>query len=173
VVIKMHKLNEWVQKLNAAIRVLLEQDFGYPLGNNEVRPPIEHRGVKPDALYPLYEVCDGLSLPDVHIGYFLDSAERLSAAEQRGEPTSVQGTDSFAVHVFGSDGGGGRFSLRIDDGSVYYLPSSGAVRDGRYVEDDASIATRLAASVSDFLWLLYRDVDAFVRDDQGHAYMVG
>ena len=127
----------------------------------------------PAPLRELYGACDGLSAPDVHVGYFIDPASRVASAVQRGEPVLVAGVRSYPVHVFGSDGGGGRFAVGLEDAAVYYLPSSGAVDERKFIENSASPVRRIAASVDDFLRRLRDDVHAFVQGDDAHEYLVG
>jgi hypothetical protein len=167
-------LKEWLETVRADLAELARQDFDYPLGTNEVREPSSTRPTAvPSQLDELYRAFDGLSLPDVHVGYFIDTASRVASAPQRGEPVFVAGVPDLSVHVFGSDGGGGRFAIGVNDGAVYYLPSSGAVRQGRFIEDSASGVRRIAANVSDFLSRLREDIHAFVQGDSEHEYMVG
>jgi hypothetical protein len=161
-----------VTELKDLVARVKDMDLGYPAGVNEVRDGLSSPENIPAQLEPLYRSADGLSFPDVCGGYFLDSASWVASAQSRGEPASVAGNSTMPVRVFGSDGGGGRFVLRLDDGSVYYLPSSGAVREGVYDHDDVAVPRRLAETVLEFMWKLKDDVDAFVRDDQGHEGMV-
>jgi hypothetical protein len=121
----------WVAQLRKSLAELETQDFAYPL-RNDVRHPAPNRPVLPEALEPLYAVTDGISLPHAHVGYFIESAEGVAAMPARGEPSRLEGLMAMEIVVFGSDGGGSRFVLRIDDGSVYFLPSSGAMRDRVY-----------------------------------------
>ena len=169
---KPNNFRTWARKLQEALRTLALQDFGYPLGTNEVREPISPTPRIPQGLVPLYAVSDGISLPDVHVGYFIDSAERVASAAERREPTRIEGCKPLDIHVFGSDGGGGRFALRVDDGSVYYLPVAGAVKDGVFYEDSSVVARRIAETLPDFLWLLEADINAFVHNEQDHTYIV-
>jgi hypothetical protein len=161
----------WVAVLRKTLAELTTQRFDYPLGVNEVRSASSSRADLPHDLTPLYAVCDGVSLPDVHIGYFIDTAVRSSSAADRGEPTRIDGIHSTAIHVFGSDGGGGRFAVGTTDGTVYYLPSSGAVRDGVFFEGKVMKARRVAGSLLDFLWLLSADVEAFIQGREDHVYI--
>ena len=73
--------------------------------------------------------------------------------------------------MFGSDGGGGRFALDLDDKAVYYLPSMCGVEDGVLFVHDAAPVRRIADSVMDFLDRLKVDIEAFVRGDTTHTYM--
>lgn len=164
-------LSFWHRKLRAALAELAQQDFGYPIDENEVRAPASSPADLPEALRSLYSVCDGLSCPDVHVGYFLHPASWVVTAARRGEPTRVDGPQPFAIHVFGSDGGGSRFALRLDDGAVYFLPSSGAVHDGAWLEERVVVPEKLADTVAEFLWRLEADVQAFLRGAEDHAFM--
>lgn len=167
------RFQDWVRAVRETLAELNSQDLGYPLGVNGVRERAAgHHAALPLQLKALYEAFDGVSLPDVHIGYFIDPAARVVSATERGEPIFVDGAQQIAIHVFGSDGGGGRFALGVDDGAVYYLPSSGAVRKGKFQEDRAAPVRRVAGSVSSFLDRLKADIEAFVRGDSGHEYMV-
>ena len=167
-----HDFTAWSDSIRALLDELATQDFGYPLGVNEVRPPAAELNAVPADLVELYAAFDGMSLPDVHVGYFIDSAHRVASAAQRGEPTRIHGAYPRSIHVFGSDGGGGRFALDIENGAIYYLPSSGSVRDGVFFEDDVVHVHRIAGSILEFLRLLKADIAAFVRGDEIHKYMV-
>jgi len=162
----------WVKEIRALLEELGKQDFGYPVDKNEVLEPQRRVAGLPPDLEPLYEVCDGVSLPDVHVGYFLHPARRVVSAAKRGEPTRIEGKTRIPVHVFGSDGGGGRFAL-ADDRAIYYLPSGGAVIRGAFLEDKQVKAIRKASSVAEFLRLLRADVEAFVNGVDGHRYLTG
>ena len=159
----MTSMEDWLSAVRADLADLTRLDFGYPLGANEVRSPSATlpRGL-PVMLDELYRGFDGLNWPDVHVGYFIDTASRAASAPERGEPVVVVGETTFPVHVFGSDGGGGRFAVGLNDGAVFYLPSSGAVREGRFFEDRASRVRRTARSLPAFLGLLRDHLRAFV-----------
>lgn len=163
---------EWLQAVRADLVELMRQDFGYPLDANEIRePPVAILFDVPPQLEDLYRIFDGASLPDVHVGYFIDEAGRVASAPQRGEPSVVAGDPDVPIHVFGSDGGGGRFAIGVSDGAVYYLPSSGAVREGRYIQDDRSPVRQVAPNVGGFLSRLQEDIHAFVHGETSHEYM--
>jgi hypothetical protein len=165
------ELEKWVRQLGETLSELATQDLGYPHGRNEILPPLSPRPDLPSELEPLYTVSNGLHLPDVYVGYFIDPADRVASAAMRGEPMRIEGSNLAHIHVFGSDGGGGRFALCLDDGSVYYLPASGAVKNGAFYAENAAIPKRVAETLIDFLWRLKSDVDAFVRAKEGHEYM--
>src|SRR4051812_8356639 len=120
----------WAATVRAALSELTPEMFSYPIGVNEMRPP-SFRPVVVPGLEPLYAVCDGLSAPDVHVGYFLAPAARVPMAGERGAPTPIRGE---RITVFGSAGGGNMFALRHGDGHVLYLPVEGAVEAGLYLE---------------------------------------
>ena len=166
----MTSMEEWLSAVRADLAELARLDFGYPLGVNEVRSSSATlpRGL-PVMLDELYRGFDGLSWPDVHVGYFIDTAIRAASAPERGEPVVVLGETTFPVHVFGSDGGGGRFALGLNDGAVFYLPS-GAVREGRFFEDRASRVRRTAGSL---LGLLRDHLRAFVLGEDVHNVEAG
>jgi hypothetical protein len=150
---------------------LADLDFGYPLDTNEVLAPQPSPPKVPAGLEDLYGVCDGVSMPDVYVGYFLDSAAEAASRPSRGEPTEIQGTTRIPISVFGTDGGGGnRFAIG-PGGSIYYLPSSGAVLKGTFHEDHLVKASVKAATLLDFLWLMYGDVKAFINDEKSHVYI--
>jgi hypothetical protein len=167
-------MKDWLKAVDDDLVELGRLEFGYPLGVNEVREPlpIKASGI-PSFLDQIYNAFDGLSLPDIHIGYFIDSASRTASAPERGEPSFIVCDTELPIHVFGSDGGGGRFAVGLSDGAIYYLPSSGSVRDGKYIADCASKVRRLSSNVSGFLDLLRKDIHAFVQDEKGHRFMVG
>jgi len=144
----------WRDELTGLLRELRAQEFDYPIGAQEIRSAQSKKRTLPAALTPLYEITDGVSLPDVHVGYFIDPAAPVSTAAKRGEPTRIARNPDVAVHVFGSDGGGGRFASDVADGAVYYLPFSGAVANGAFCEDSTVKARRLASSPREFLGLL-------------------
>jgi hypothetical protein len=163
---------QWAESLRELLAELETLEFDYPLGDNRILPPTTVRRSLPGVLHPLYEVCDGVSLPDVHVGYFIDPNARVASSFERGEPNCIKSDSAnIDVCVFGSDGGGGRFAVVIDDRSVVYLPSSGAVRNGVYYEDSTSKPSRISDSVLAFLLRLNADVSAFICGEDGHPYM--
>jgi hypothetical protein len=164
-------LNDWTQQLRELLAELKSQDFGYPLGRNEILSPGPATPDTPLELEPLYAVTDGAVLEDVHVGYFIDTAARVAAAADRGEPTRIEGETPARIWVFGSDGGGGRFAISRNEGSIWYLPASGEVRSGTFYEDARVKARRCAATLSEFLWRLRDDVAAFVRQEPRHEYI--
>src|SRR4029078_2016519 len=124
---------------------------------NEVRDASAFQGQLPFALHPFYLVCDGVSMPDVHNGYFLDRASQVVCAQDFDLPMRIQLLDTtlIAVRVFGRDGGGNMFALGENDGAIYLLPNAG-VESGTYFEDKPGVR-RLAGGLIEFLWMLHTD----------------
>jgi hypothetical protein len=164
-------LDEWLRRMRVALEALYRLDVGYKIGINVVRDPVPEGKGSPEVFREMYAVTDGLELPDVYNGYFVDRAVDLSTAASAGEPTHVSGKDPMDIQMFGSDGVGGRFVVRDDDHSVWYLPSEAAVRDGIYRADEHSVPVRLSSSVNEFLWRLLGDVEAYVSRDTNHVFM--
>jgi len=171
-IIMSNDIESWVRSVRATLLEMASQDFGYPIDINEVveRASELPAGVPP-ALEPLYAVFDGLSLPDVHNGYFIVRASRLVSATKRGEPTRLEGEPPRRIHVFGYDGGGSRFALDLDDETIYYLHSSGGIEDGVFLADDSEPVSPVAGNVMEFLDRLKADIEAFVRGEQKYPYM--
>ena len=178
----------WVRLLGEKLTELAAEDVEHRRGTNVILAPVSPRPDVPRLLEPLYEVCDGVRLPGVFVGYFIDPASRVASAVERGQPIRIEvkptkrpdwapepkrsaGPRPGSIHVFGSDGGGGRFAIETSDGSVHYLPSSGAVRGGVFFEDWAAVPERVAENLIGFLWRLKADVDAFADGNDDHAYM--
>lgn len=168
---KKKEFDRWAEELTSLLADLSTMDLGYELGANIVRQPAKTLPRIPAQLEPLYAVCDGVSMPDMHVGYFIDNAQRVSEAASRGEPVTMSGASTRAIAVFGSDGGGSRFALSLGDGAIFYLPLAG-VEKRQFVEDELVSAHRIAASVIEFLELVNADVRAFVRGDRAHRYVV-
>ncbi|MFB7381193.1 hypothetical protein ACFC6U_10330 [Kitasatospora purpeofusca] len=61
-------------------------------------------------LTTLYRVIAEISLPDVHVGYFLHSAEKVAEDFEEYGEIPIEGEAEPAL-VFGSDGGGHLFAL--------------------------------------------------------------
>jgi hypothetical protein len=168
---------EAIDQIKATLPDLYQIDFGYPLGDNVVRDP-DRRG-RSDAfmskrgshwLEPLYLACDGLSLPDVHLGYFLKPVNKVATSNLSSEPETVVGEQEISVLAFGSAGDGSLFVVDCDRGRVLLL-GPGHMREGRYDESTGKVK-EVAATVPQFLERLYCDLRAFINDDQEHSYLV-
>lgn len=169
--------SEAVNQIKAKLPDLYTIDFGYPLDDNVVRD-----ASRPNELFDafmskkgahwlasLYLACDGLSLPDVHTGYFLESLERLVSFAPSSEPHTVVNEQELAVLPFGSTGDGSLFVVDCDRGRVLLL-SPGPMREGRYDGLEGRVK-EVAATVPQFVERLCFDLQAFINDDQQHNYI--
>lgn len=172
-----------VQSCVRQAKHLLEEmeriDFGYPLGANVVLAPQTSRTAKEplafvaaridSALMDFYSYCDGISAPDVHVGYFLKPLAKLLVTRPDSEPSELIGPIAGSVVSFGSTGGGGIFALRLTEKDVLYLPP-GPLRHSIY-DGTLGQVKRLAPDFSSFLCLLVADIQAFVKNRR-HHYLV-
>jgi hypothetical protein len=172
-------LNTIFEQMTALLDELAKIDFGYPLGENVVRlrkNPIDSSAALETNgecgarwLSELYAVCDGLSFPDVHVGYFIKPLQRVIAYDRSSEPDKVFLGREIRVVPIGSTGGGSLFVVECESGNVLLLPP-GLMKEGRY--DATNTKTRVVApGLVAFLELLLADLRAFVNDDSKHAYI--
>jgi hypothetical protein len=171
----------WRTRMETALEELRDIDLGYPQDENVLGPPAgpaalaefaSRAGLDPRSpLVDFYRACSGVSLPDVHVGYFIHEPGLVLRGLEGGEPRRLTGPYARAVVVFGTDGGGGRFALGADgDGEVLYL-GEGAVHDAVFDDADGQVQT-LAPDLPAFLERLLADVEAFVNDEEGWEFMV-
>lgn len=169
--------SEAIDQIKARLPDLYSIDFGYPLSENIVRDGDRPNGL-PDAftskegsqwLASLYLACDGLSLPDVHSGYFLKPLAKVVSFDLSSEPNMIVDDQQIAVLPFGSTGDGSLFVVECESGRVLLL-SPGPMRDGRYDGLNGKVR-ELATTVPQFLEQLFCDVRAFIEDDQQHNYI--
>jgi hypothetical protein len=165
-------LETWVENMRALLAQFATQAIGYPMARHEVRPPAKNADAVPEQLRLMYAAFDGADIPDIHVGYWIHSAEFFESAIARNLPDQlVVGDSTRRIQIFARDGGGGKFAIDIDDGAVYYLPSSMGFQKGQWGRDECIRARRIASSVQDFLALLIDDVQAFIRGERGHEYL--
>lgn len=171
----------WRTRMEAALEELRDIDLGYPQDENVLGPPADPTalaeftsGAGLDPRSPLvgfYSACSGVSLPDVHVGYFIHEPSLVLRGLEGGEPRRLTGPYAREILVFGTDGGGGRFALGAGgDGEVLYL-GEGAVHDAVFDGVDGQVQT-LAPDLHAFLRRVLADVEAFVHDEEGWEYMV-
>jgi hypothetical protein len=168
----------WVSAVKRLIDELYRVELGYPLGTNAIFEPQSRtivdgtlRSVGLDSVASMtefYSCCDGISLPDVHVGYFLKSLSQLANARTKSEPTHIAGQLGGNVRTFGSTGGGGLFVIRKAEWDILYLPP-GPLRDGVY-DNTRPRARILAPSFSVFLDLVLADIAAFVKGIPSHRF---
>jgi len=171
--------SEVLSQMKSTLRGLNELDLGYPLGTNIVRDANRANGMPPAYatvsgwrwINELYSASDGLSFPDVHVGYFIKPLERIVNADGYYEPRTVIGDSGEEVSVlpFGSTGGGSLFVVKCNRGEVMLLPP-GEFRNGRYDGRGRKVRV-IASSVVGFLDLLREDLEAFVGGVTPHAYI--
>lgn len=165
-----------IESIKFNLKQLTRVDLGYPLGDNVVRPASDADSKikleEPFAkwLAELYSVCDGLSLPDVHVGYFVKPAAKIKVPHRSTEPeTLLLSGSELRVLPFGSTGGGDLFAVEATEGSVFILPP-GPVKNGVY-DGRGTKARKLTESISQFLELLLSDITAFVKSENQHVFL--
>ena len=169
--------NDWKSHVEQLLTQLKTIDFGYPLGENVVRESApgtsfadERRlnATSVDELQNFYEVCDGVSWPDVQNGYFLKQREAIGQLKDEYDPIRVTGTDDYQITVVGSSGTGTLFAIN-GAGNVLSIPS-GKIEQNAYFDTTGKIQV-VAVSFSDFAEILLVDLKAFVEDKPEHAYV--
>jgi hypothetical protein len=163
-------LEHWKAALLVAIAQLesrAEDLVGYPIDAGEnyvassVPADLESVGIElPIALEAFYSKIGEVSLPDMHIGYFIHAVTTILESAERSLPTRIESSLTADVVTFGSDGGGGLFALDVAYGRVYFLPS-GAIEDGVY-RGGLDAVRPIAESLESFLDVLLHNVEAFV-----------
>jgi hypothetical protein len=144
------------------LRQGFEQWYGYPPGENAVRDAVPGAPVVaglPPLLAEFYAEVGEVSLPDVHIGYFVHPAGWLAEAAERGLPVRMTGAVEGDLIPFGSTGGGDPFVVLRSDGSVLHLPP-GRIDDGTYLA--AAAPAVVAADLRGFLQRLLDVTREFV-----------
>lgn len=171
----------WRARMENALEELRGIDLGYPQDENVLGAAgnpaalaefVSGAGLNPRSpLAAFYDACSGVSLPDVHVGYFIHEPGLVLRGLEGGEPRRLTGPYAREILVFGTDGGGGRFALGADgDGEVLYL-GDGAVHDAVFDGVYGQVRT-LAPDLRAFLNRLLADVEAFVRGEEGWEYLV-
>jgi hypothetical protein len=175
----MEDIKTWKERLQYLLNQLDTIDLGYPVGENEVSQPLDnitveerlrHAGAAEfDELREFYAHFDGLSLPDIHIGYFIKSVTQLGDLNLSSEPVRINGEYSDDILPFGSTGGGGLFVLRKATRDVLHL-RPGLLEDGLY-DATRGRADLIADSFFEFLDFLLADVQAFIENQTGHRFL--
>ena len=171
----------WLAHLQFLLEKVRALKLDYPLGEHTVVPPpattlltqlVQKTGLAfTHPLLMFYTYCDGIRLPDVHNGYFIHSIHQVLRGLEAGEPTRLATNPTEMAVVFGSDGGGGRFVMRIKEpGEVLYLPL-GTVHNAIF-DDKRTPTTILAPDFFAFLRRLDADINAFLADSDDWTYMV-
>jgi hypothetical protein len=152
-------------------------DVGYPIGQNMLRAPCKDDSLiflKPDlceqsSFSVFYELCDGVSLPDLGNGLFIHSRKQNLTSRSRGLPVRLK--VGAAIFTFGSDGGGGLFAAHemVDDCRILHLPV-GTVINGEFDNTRYPISI-VAPSFAQFLCRIVEDLDAFIDQRSGWKYI--
>lgn len=167
-----------LRRLAAILDELAVIDFGYPLGENTISPPrpeaialLAEAGLAGvEGLAVLYTACDGISMPDVHTGYFIKPLLRVLNHDPSSEPLTVLLEAEIPVVPLGSTGGGSLFVAERQGGRILYLPP-GPLHGGCYDGRRTNVRV-VAEGISHFLDLVIDDAGAFVRGERGHRYLV-
>ncbi len=170
-------IKEKLRRLDSILRELTAIDFGYPLGENTVTPPDPVAadalaeagldGIK--GLSDLYSACNGISMPDVHTGYFIKPLRKVLEYDLTSEPKTVILETGIPVLSLGSTGGGSLFVAEREGGRVLLLPP-GPLHEGRYDGRHTKVGV-VAEDIPLFLDRLIDDAAAFVSDEHGHRYL--
>jgi hypothetical protein len=170
----------WVTNLRSLLEMLRHIDLGYPMGINELFDPKPRLAVnerlsdlglhRVAGLVQFYSNCDGVSLPDVHTGYFIKPIGQLTVSRPESEPTSINGQFAGDVQTIGSTGGGGLFVLRKKEQDILYLPP-GPISRGVY-DGTRACPKQIARHFDSFLDMLLGDLSAFVENTPNHTYIV-
>lgn len=172
---------QWINEVNLLLKKMNQVGFNYPLGDNIVRSPgnktlLPHlmtiSGLASSSPFiSFFEQCDGLNLPDVYVGYYIHTLEGILRGIENGEPVRISEPIDCKIIVFGSDGGGGRFAMRVDEhNEVLYLPV-GAVYHGTFDGQTRHIKL-LSDDFIGFLKRLKSDIKSFIENEKGWEYMV-
>ena len=175
----MKDIIAWITSVQDLLGRLRDLDFDYPLGANELlspkQPNVIEDGLRIAEAWDLeeprtfYTSCDGVSLPDVHVGYFIKSITILGIVDPSSEPVEIKGEFAGKVLSFGSTGGGGLFVLRRLAGDVLHL-SPGFLDDGIY-DCARGRVKHISGSFFGFLDCLMADIQAFVEKQTRHTFI--
>lgn len=167
---------------NMLLAELRSLDLGYPLGENIIVLPaqptenVEKVLRELDVLHfsavsDFYRLCDGISWPDVHNGYFIKPLEKLIESNPDSEPNRTVGSRSEPVLTVGSTGGGDLFVLGKSSQQILLLPPDWLV-SGVYRDTNHGIRT-LASGFTEFFAACVDDLAAFVHDTPGYVFLKG
>lgn len=119
-----------------------------------------------------YETCNGVTIADVHGGYFLHSLEIIVRNFNGGEPVRIAGLSAGDILVFGSDGTGRSFAVYADERQEVIYLKEGRVEISTYYERPGQVEI-VADDFCQFLDRLLGDVKAFINDDVNWNNLVG
>jgi hypothetical protein len=172
-------LDELFVRVNTLLSELRTVELGFSLGDNVVFPAQPARKVEevlkelgvhhlPD-IYEFYCLCDGISWPDIHNGYFIKPVDTLVESHPESEPIAICGHYSESVLTIGSSGGGDLFVLGRESRDVLLLPP-GLLISGLYTDTDRRIR-KCASNYGDFFRACANDLAAFIRGTPGYVFL--
>jgi len=176
-------INNWLNEIKHDIELLKKSgriltkngNLVYPVPETNVYDQFVSRlnnlGVRNDAqIMSFYRICNGVYLTDVYNGYFLWPIETIIVNLDSTGPTKISAPYNYKILVFGDNGGGERFVLRIDEGEeILFLPE-GAVQDSTYDAEDKAIGV-ISKDFFGFLTRLQADFRADLAGDSSWTYM--
>lgn len=111
------------------------------------------------------------STMDVYNGYYIETLEKTLTPSKDMATQISGGAFAGGVHMFGGDGGGGKFVVRTSgEGQILYLADYGAVFDSVYDGDFAPVWL-VADNFNHFLTRLLRDVEAYIENRLGWKFI--
>lgn len=166
-------------KLQLLIQKIKEINLGYPLGSNELYlPSNDHNQIFffteidlniQQQLIRMYTQCDGMSLPDVHNGYFVNRLSKIFSTIKSSSFIHIEANNPVVVLPFGSTGGGDLFVMNISNSKILLLRPA-MLNSNRYLSELGSVQ-EIAINLNDFIRRLLIDVQAFVENKISHKYM--
>lgn len=169
----------YFSELTQCINEILDIDFGYPLDDNKVFPPLPKGVFKnevatksnaiPEELMQQYRYFNGLSFPDVHNGYFIMSLDRLFRGITSTEPRTIHGKWPDSIVVFGSTGGGKKFAYSTTTKQIYLL-GHGEIDNQVFHSDEGNVQV-IAKDLDTFFNLLLNDLKEFIEDNPDHKFI--
>ncbi|MBO9613705.1 MAG: hypothetical protein J7619_13475 [Dyadobacter sp.] len=167
----------WLNEVEQMLKSISSDFLGYKPTGNCINQTPQFRNVTvgklPSEMQVFYGFCDGVDMPDVHVGYFIHSLSWIEKSHLKGEPFRIASYPHEIV-VFGSDGGGGRFALGGETSQeILYLPSSGGIHNGvfRYLSKSEA-PYRVAKDWMQFMEVLRSDLRAFLLRDETWKFMI-
>lgn len=166
---------ESIRKIKAHLKSLRKIDLGYPQGTNVVFAPalreevlrgLRALNLEDSSLREFYSECDGLSLPDVQNGYFINRVAQFARNWERSD--WVRRVDGFGEEfiTIGSMGGGELFVLGLESGHTFVLPG-GLIEESIY----HGPVVPLGGGLTSLMDRIASDFGAFIAGDAEHEFL--